>query len=245
LRGREGGTDWGRMEGASTSWVPCLPCCLELWAGPCCESPEWLVEPNFTQYRQATKHGQNSSLPFSLSRPLQLLVHAQQGLPLLVPWVIPHLVGPDGFSWRGACALFCSQSPPPPSAHCPVPWAQCQRGCQPCSALPCPAWPMPCPCQARALFCDGPTWKVPALPPLPSDPTQSVWSSHAAASSLFGCRLPVSSHHHIHNHHHHLSVSLPAFFLSPASPSPHPQLWFNSSGKSSRGFLLGLDRPLL
>lgn len=100
-----------------------------------------------------------------------------------------------------------------PSSPLPVPRTQCQRGCQPCPALP-----------GHALACPGfpsPTWKVPARPPLPSDPTsvsrtRPPPSRSAACLSLFPPSPP----------HTTTTRGLVARLLS--FPRPHPRLTLTS-----------------
>lgn len=207
--------------------VPCLPWCLELWAGPCRESSEWLAGPNFTVRPRAHSTGSMGRIPlFSLSGPDNCWYTPSRGLPC---WSLghPHLVGPVGFGWRGACALFCcSQSPlqcPEPSAQDPVP---ARSPAMPCPVLPCLA--MPC----HALPCPGfpsPTWKVPARHCPVTRPSQS--SRTRPPPSRPAVCLCLSSHHH---HHTTTSFGLVARLLSfPGLTSPHPHLWLNSSGKSS------------
>lgn len=140
----------------------------------------------------------------------------------------PHLVGPVGFGWRGACALFCcSQSPPPvPRAQCPGPSASAVAS----HALPwpCPAWPclaMPCPAlvsQVQPGRCP-PARHCPVTRPSQSSRTRPPPSRPAVC-------LCLSSHHH---HTTTTFFGLVARLLSfPGLTSPHPHLWLNSSGKS-------------
>lgn len=201
--------------------VPCLPCCLELWAGPCRESSEWLAGPNFTVRPRAHSTRSMGRIPHSSAFPALTIAGTRPaGAYPAVPLGHPHLVGPVGFGWRGACALFCCLSHPPSSPVCPGPSASAVAS----HALPCPALPGTMPC--HALPCPGfpsPTWKVPARPPLPSDP-DPVRSSRTrpppSRSGSAAC-LCLSSHHH----HHHLlrSCHPPSFF-----PRPHPRLTLTS-----------------
>lgn len=135
----------------------------------------------------------------------------------------PHLVGPVGFGWRGACALFCCSQFPPPSAQDPVPARL--------PAMPCPAWPRPgLPC--RALVSQVQPGRCPPARHCPvTRPSHSVCQSHAAAAFSL-CGLPVSLPTITTTHHHHPRSCRPPSFFPPASPSPHPHLWLNSSGKS-------------
>lgn len=223
--------------------VPCLPWCLELWAGPCRESSEWLAGPNFIARPRAHSTGSMGRIPlFSLSGPDNCWYTPSRGLPC---WFLGS--SPSGGSSRfwlawGLCTVLLFPVPPP--LQCPepsVPRTQCQRGRQPCPALPCPVWPclaMPC----RVLVSQVQPGRCPPARHCPvTRPSQS--SRTRPPPSRPAVCLCLSSHHH---HHHHIllrSCCLPSFFPRPhlASPSPLAQFQW----EISRGFLLGLDRPLL
>lgn len=153
--------------------VPCLPWCLELWVGPCRESSEWLAGPNFTVRRWAhstwcTGKASMGQIPlFSLSGLDNCWYTPSRGSPC---WSLgPSPSGGSSRFWLawGLCTvlLFPVPSLPPPSAQSPVP---ARLPAMPCPVLPCLAMPCPMPCLARALVSHSLTWKVPALPPLPS-----------------------------------------------------------------------------
>lgn len=215
------------------AWVPCLPCCLELWAGPCRESSEWLAGPNFTVRPRAHSTRSMGRIPlFSLSGPDNCWYTPSRGLPC---WSLGS--SPSGGSSRfwlawGLCTVLLPLPPPPPST-CPepsVPRTQCQRGRQPCPALSCLAWHHALPCLAVALVSQVQPGRCPPARHCPVTRPSQVQSHAAAAFSL--CGLPVSLFPPSPPPPPPPSVLSPAFFLSPASPSPHPHLWLNSSGKS-------------
>lgn len=229
--------------------VPCLPCCLELWAGPCRESSEWLAGPNFTVRPRAHSTRSMGRIPlFSLSGPDNCWYTPSRGPPC---WSLGS--SPSGGSSRfwlawGLCTVLLFPVPPT-HLHCPespVPRTQCQRGRQPCPALPCLALPGPCPAMpCRALVSQvqpgrcPPARHCPVTRPSQSSPAQS----HAAAAfslcaavclSLFPPSPPPPPLGLVTR-----LLSFPGLTL--ASPSPLAQFQW----EISRGFLLGLDRPLL
>lgn len=129
--------------------VPCLPCCLELWAGPCRESSEWLAGPNFTVRPRAHSTRSMGRIPlFSLSGPDNCWYTPSRGLPC---WSLGS--SPSGGSSRfwlawGLCTVLLPLPPPPPppaqSPVCPGPSASAVAS----HALPCPALPGTMPCHA-------------------------------------------------------------------------------------------------
>lgn len=203
--------------------------------------------PNFTARPWPHSTRSMGRIPlFSLSGPDNCWYTPSRGSPC---WSLGS--SPSGGSSRfwlawGLCTvlLFPGPLPPPTCPESPVPRTQCQRGRQPCPALPCLAHALPC----HASPCPGfpsPTWKVPARPPLPSDPTQPVQSSPVARGrrllalrsvclSLFPPSPPPPPFGLVAR-----LLSFPGLTL--ASPSPLAQFQW----EISRGFLLGLDRPLL
>lgn len=225
--------------------VPCLPCCLELWAGPCRESSEWLAGPNFTVRPRAHSTRSMGRIPHSSAFPALTIAGTRPaGDYPAIPLGHPHLVGPVGFGWRGACALFLLRRTPPlhlPRAQCAQDPVPARSPAMPCPVLPClaPCLAMPC----HALVSQVQPGRCPPARHCPVTPTQS--GPVARGRRLLALALRPAC------------VSLPTITtttsfglvtrllsfpgLTLASPSPLAQFQW----EISKGFLLGLDRPLL